>query len=439
MTRAGRPRIRSPSWPAWPTPPAPRWSARSGSAAAMSTPTGTSARARPRSCAPPSRRPASRCSWRTTSSRPTSSARSRSCSRVKVLDRSGLILDIFAQHAQTHEGRLQVELAQLEYQLPRLTRLWTHLSRTGGGIGTRGPGETPAGDRPACHPRPHPQAQGARRAGPPAARDGRPVARPPPRAQRRHRGLHERRQVLAAQRAGRAGGRPGRGPALRHARPDQPRRSSSATDRAWSSPTPWASSTSCRISWSRPSGPRSRRSPGRTSSSRSSTARTRHAREHRQTVQQVLDELGAGGEAARRGLQQGRPASTRRRGDGDGPAPVVGDAVPVSARHGLRPGHVAATHLGGPRRPLGGGGRDAALRGGRAAGPGPRAWHGRGRRTTAPASTSSGASCRRWRASCALRRRAGTPRPRRPPREPGRGHPLPADAHRLPVRRGRGQ
>ncbi len=62
--------------------------------------------------------------------------------RVKVIDRSRLILDIFAQHAQTHEGRLQVELAQLEYQLPRLTRLWTHLSRTAGGIGTRGPGES---------------------------------------------------------------------------------------------------------------------------------------------------------------------------------------------------------------------------------------------------------------------------------------------------------
>ena len=61
---------------------------------------------------------------------------------VKVIDRSGVILDIFAQRAQTHEGRIQVELAQLEYQLPRLTRLWTHLSRTGGGIGTRGPGET---------------------------------------------------------------------------------------------------------------------------------------------------------------------------------------------------------------------------------------------------------------------------------------------------------
>src|SRR5512134_1130605 len=62
--------------------------------------------------------------------------------KTKVIDRSRLILDIFAQHARTHEGRLQVELAQLEYQLPRLTRLWTHLSRTGGGIGTRGPGET---------------------------------------------------------------------------------------------------------------------------------------------------------------------------------------------------------------------------------------------------------------------------------------------------------
>jgi GTP-binding protein HflX len=61
---------------------------------------------------------------------------------VKVIDRSRLILDIFAQHAQTHEGRLQVELAQLEYQLPRLTKLWTHLSRTQGGIGSRGPGES---------------------------------------------------------------------------------------------------------------------------------------------------------------------------------------------------------------------------------------------------------------------------------------------------------
>lgn len=61
----------------------------------------------------------------------------------KILDRTGLILDIFARHAQTREGRLQVELAQLEYRLPRLTRMWTHLSRQGvGGVGLRGPGET---------------------------------------------------------------------------------------------------------------------------------------------------------------------------------------------------------------------------------------------------------------------------------------------------------
>jgi GTP-binding protein HflX len=63
--------------------------------------------------------------------------------QVKVLDRTALILDIFARRAQTHEGRLQVELAQLEYRLPRLTRMWTHLSRQAvGGVGLRGPGET---------------------------------------------------------------------------------------------------------------------------------------------------------------------------------------------------------------------------------------------------------------------------------------------------------
>lgn len=60
----------------------------------------------------------------------------------KVIDRSGLILDIFARRARTREARTQVELAQLRYLLPRLTRQWTHLSRQVGGIGTRGPGET---------------------------------------------------------------------------------------------------------------------------------------------------------------------------------------------------------------------------------------------------------------------------------------------------------
>ncbi len=70
--------------------------------------------------------------------------------KVKVIDRTALILDIFAKHARTHEGQLQVELAQYEYRLPRLTRMWTHLARqaggraggASGGVGVRGPGET---------------------------------------------------------------------------------------------------------------------------------------------------------------------------------------------------------------------------------------------------------------------------------------------------------
>ncbi len=61
---------------------------------------------------------------------------------TKILDRSNLILDIFAKRARTAEARTQVELAQYEYLLPRLTRMWTHLSRQKGGIGMRGPGET---------------------------------------------------------------------------------------------------------------------------------------------------------------------------------------------------------------------------------------------------------------------------------------------------------
>ena len=62
--------------------------------------------------------------------------------KVKVLDRTALILDIFAQRAQSMEGRLQVELAQHEYLLPRIRGQWSHLERLGGGIGTRGPGES---------------------------------------------------------------------------------------------------------------------------------------------------------------------------------------------------------------------------------------------------------------------------------------------------------
>ncbi len=62
--------------------------------------------------------------------------------KARVVDRTQLILDIFAQHARSAEGKLQVELAQLEYNLPRMRGLWQHLERLGGGVGTRGPGES---------------------------------------------------------------------------------------------------------------------------------------------------------------------------------------------------------------------------------------------------------------------------------------------------------
>jgi GTP-binding protein HflX len=62
--------------------------------------------------------------------------------KLRVIDRTQLILDIFAQHARSAEGKLQVELAQLEYNLPRMRGMWQHLERLGGGIGTRGPGES---------------------------------------------------------------------------------------------------------------------------------------------------------------------------------------------------------------------------------------------------------------------------------------------------------
>src|SRR5262249_53783115 len=71
----------------------------------------------------------------------------------RVVDRTSVILDIFAQHAHTAEGKLQVELAQLEYNLQRMRGMWKHLERLGGGIGTRGPGESQLeSDPPAARP-----------------------------------------------------------------------------------------------------------------------------------------------------------------------------------------------------------------------------------------------------------------------------------------------
>ena len=73
---------------------------------------------------------------------PTQQRNLESALQIKVIDRTALILDVFGRHARTHEGQLQVELAQHQYLLPRLVGQWSHLERLGGGIGTRDPGET---------------------------------------------------------------------------------------------------------------------------------------------------------------------------------------------------------------------------------------------------------------------------------------------------------
>ena len=121
---------------------------------------------------------------------------------VQVLDRSGLILDIFAQRARTKEGCLQVELAQYQYLLPRLIGMWSHLERRHRRLAHRheGPRRDAAGDRPPPHPPEDRQAEGG--AGGGAARPRHPA---PASAEERDtrggpRGLHQRRQVHAAQR-----------------------------------------------------------------------------------------------------------------------------------------------------------------------------------------------------------------------------------------------
>ena len=156
-----------------------------------------------------------------------------------MVDRTTVILDIFAAHAGSAEGKLQVELAQLEYNLARMRGLWTHLERLGGGIGTRGPGETQietdrrlARDRIAALRRRLEHVKGtravhARRARARGAADG------------RARRLHERRQVDAAERAHRRGGGGAR-PAVPHARPDH---AHARADRQWNGHGPQEGST----------------------------------------------------------------------------------------------------------------------------------------------------------------------------------------------------
>ena len=177
---------------------------------------------------------------------------------VKVVDRTALILDIFALHARTREGKAQVELAQLNYLLPRLRGWGEAMSRLGGGIGTRGPGETKIEvDR-----------QHIRRRISKLRRDIRDMAttRDVKRARRknnqvtagRDRRLHERRQVHPAQPAH---GRPTRSsPTSCSPRSTRPRAGWSCPAAAGRrSPTPWGSSASCRTTSSRRSARRSRR------------------------------------------------------------------------------------------------------------------------------------------------------------------------------------
>ena len=138
---------------------------------------------------------------------------------LKVLDRTMLILDIFAQHARSRDGKLQVELAQLRYRLPRLHEKNTMMSRLTGGIGGRGPGETKLEiNRRRARERIHRLEQEIDRFGRQRV-ERRAAAQPARHAGGGHRRLHQRRQVDAAQHADRQR-RAGRGQAVRHPGPD---------------------------------------------------------------------------------------------------------------------------------------------------------------------------------------------------------------------------
>ena len=143
-------------------------------------------------------------------------------SKTRVVDRTQLILDIFAQHARSSEGKLQVELAQLEYNLPRMRGMWQHLERLGGGVGTRGPGESQLEtDRRLARTRVSllkRRLRGLRGQRSTRRKERLRTSAPDDRA----RGVHQRREVDAPERADRRA-RIGRRSALRDARPDDAR------------------------------------------------------------------------------------------------------------------------------------------------------------------------------------------------------------------------
>ena len=187
-------------------PPASRSSASSSSTARSRIPTSTSAPARSTSSRPLLKAADANLVAVDDELTPRQERNLEEALGMPVIDRTAVILDIFAGHAHTADGKLQVELAQLEYNMARMRGLWTHLERLGagrgvGGIGTRGPGESQietdrrlARDRISALRRrlDHVKSTRARHA-------RRARARAP--AQRRAGRLHERRQVDAAQRA----------------------------------------------------------------------------------------------------------------------------------------------------------------------------------------------------------------------------------------------
>ncbi len=203
--------------------------------------------------------------------------------KVKVIDRTALILDIFAQHAKSKEGKAQVELAQLQYLLPRLRGWGEALSRQAGGSGAVAAPAAASACAVPVRPSSRPTGGASAPASPGSSarsrrwrtiRDTkRATPAPQPGAERGHRRLHQRRQVQPAQPAHRRG-RAGRGRAVRHPRPDHAPGRAPPTAGSTRCPTRSASSGTCRTRSSRRSARRWRRSPTPTWSCTSSTART---------------------------------------------------------------------------------------------------------------------------------------------------------------------
>ena len=257
-----------------------------------------------------------------------------------AIDRTAVILDIFAQNAHSQEGKAQVELAQLRYRLPRLRGKGTQpVSQQGGGIGTRGSAARPSSrstaaascaastsSRPSCkRHRPRTATPSAR---PAAAAGSQP---------RRHRRLHQRRQVHAAQPAHRRR-RAGRGPAVRHPRRHHPPPRSCPAARPCCSPTPSGSS---------------RKLPHQLVEAFKSTlevvaeadllvhvvdASAPDPEAQIDAVREVLDEIGAGDGARAAGVQQGRPRRPTR------PSALARPTTPARWR-------ISAAHRRGHRRP----------------------------------------------------------------------------------------